>query len=542
MDTKKISIQKEPDKMKLLSVSFADHDNNICYFDGHKVHYSKLERKNYRKHSRYENFDVLRKDVLETFGVDFDEMDQIVFDGENNASNYFFGDASYDNDLIRIRRGEINFLEFTDYFRQKYNIKCKNIYFLSHHYAHSLSYWPLLDREPDVRFVIDGRGDTIKTSSVYRGDKIADLNTFFRKEEYSQITDITSKNCSIGDNMITAAKLLKVQSNSINDFAGKLMGLQSYGNVDYEFLHKLRKYNIKYVDKIFDEGLWFSYKKDELVGELTLLDWIKTVHERIGEVIIDFFEKNANKEEIIFYSGGCALNIVWNTKLKEKFPNLIIAPHCNDEGLSFGGLEWLRIKNNLPYFNIDKFPFIQSDISPSSEPSIETIKMAARQLSEGKIIAWYQGNGEVGPRALGNRSILMDPRIVNGKEKINRIKKRENYRPFGASVLEEYCQEYFHCTFKDEYMLYSFRPKKQKMDSITHIDNTCRVQTLSYNSNTSLRKLLECFHEITECPVLLNTSLNLAGAPLASAPDIAFEMFETSELDSLFVGDAYYTK
>ena len=151
------------------------------------------------------------------------------------------------------------------------------------------------------------------------------------------------------------------------------------------------------------------------------------------------------------------------------------------------------------------------------------------------MIGWYQGHGEIGPRALGNRSILMNPLIPDGKEKINKIKNRENYRPFGASVLAEFKDEYFDLEYENPYMLFVGNSKNDS-NCITHVDGTCRVQTVK-DENSSFRLLLEEFYKLTECPILLNTSLNLAGKPIAGYIENAIELFETSEIDILFVGN-----
>jgi carbamoyltransferase len=118
-------------------------------------------------------------------------------------------------------------------------------------------------------------------------------------------------------------------------------------------------------------------------------------------------------------------------------------------------------------------------------------------LSEGNIIGWYQENGEVGPRALGNRSILMDPRIKNGKKNINNVKKRENCRPFGASILREHVVDYFEFDIKDSFMLFTNNFITDEFPSITHIDKTCRVQTVEKNMG-DFRKLIEEFYKITD--------------------------------------------
>ena len=182
------------------------------------------------------------------------------------------------------------------------------------------------------------------------------------------------------------------------------------------------------------------------------------------------------------------------------------------------------------------FPFIQSDVTPLSLPSLETIIEIANLLSSGKVVGWYQGNGEIGPRALGNRSVLMDPRISNGKEIINKIKKRENYRPFGASILKEHAGSY-----TDDFMLYTKTFPINLYPAITHVDGTCRLQVVDKNNDIFYNVLTE-FHKITGCPILLNTSLNIAGKPIASRPEHALEFFYKSELDVMVIGNEIFKK
>jgi carbamoyltransferase len=339
-----------------------------------------------------------------------------------------------------------------------------------------------------------------------------------------------------------AAKLLNIESHSASDNSGKLMGLQSFGEVDSSYLQYLRRYNITQINQIFDFEKWINFSADPLVAKLIPLNWIATVHVRIGELILELFQKHAREGDLISYSGGVAQNVVWNTELKKHYPDLIIPPHAADDGLTLGGLEFLRIKNNLPPFKLNNFPYSQDDVAPIGQPNNLTIKYAAMMLAQGKTVGWYQGNGEVGPRALGNRSILMDPRRPGAKFKVNEIKRREKYRPFGASVLKEHSNKYFDMTFDDEYMLYStYLHDSKTYESISHVDGTCRVQTVT-DKNPPFRKLLEEFYKMTGCAVLMNTSLNLAGKPLAGYPEIAKDFFELTPLDVMIIGNDIYNK
>jgi carbamoyltransferase len=384
----------------------------------------------------------------------------------------------------------------------------------------------MLTDNPDVSIVIDGFGDLDKAWSVFKGEQFI--------AEGSQ-----KLNGSIGVSMAEAGKLLGVNFGHVSDIAGKVMGLQSYGNVDKEYLTQLKQYNMFSINEVFSFDNWKTYKQDELIANHTKLDWIATVHERVGNILVDFFHQYCKKDDVVFYSGGVAQNVIWNTKLLKEFPNLVVPPHSTDEGLSLGALEWLRIKNNLPKFTLQNFPFVQSDTAPEDEPCLDLIKEVARLLSIGKTVAWYQGHGEVGPRALGNRSILMNPNLE--KIKINAIKRRENYRPFGASILREHMRDYFIDDIDNPHMLFVSDLIEVGLDAIRHVDNTCRVQTVD-NNGSAFRILLEEFYKITGCPVLLNTSLNLAGKPIAGHMESAEELFRDSELDCLAIGNGIYLK
>jgi len=479
------------------------HDCNITYYDGETLHYIKTERLFQIKHHRiYEDEcdDITKK----LWGITRNEVDDFIFTS-------FYGNTV----------GESN--EEYDVINHIYaKSKSNGFQYIDHHYAHALCVSLLNDI--DVSINIDGSG-AFKSWSVYRDSKVIDCG-------YHETVG------SIGGGYSRLAKPFHIKGHS-DDAAGKLMGLQSYGKINEEYLQYLKKYNFNNnVHPIFDLQNYINYLADTNEAKKTKIDWLRTVHERAGEIVFDLFEKYASKNERIGYSGGVAQNVLWNTQLKEKYPNLVIMPYSSDEGLSLGGMEYLRRKHNLSKFNIENFPFAQSDESP--ETVCTQLDRVANALANGKIVAWYQGNGEIGPRALGNRSILMDPRIPNGKDKMNEVKNREFFRPFGASILTEYAKEYFDIDFENPYMLYVGKSQKDNLQSITHIDGTCRVQTVS----TGLfRNLLEKFYELTGCPVLMNTSLNVSGKPIAGyIKDIKLEFLNNKKIDMLVIGDEIYER
>jgi carbamoyltransferase len=510
--------------MKLLAVSLSgDHDWNMSYFDGETVKHHKFERSKQVKRFSHGNCWEWILDVKNVFGVNVEDIDQ--FGVEFDAYEFYDVD-NIPQEFVDIYEGKRLSFKLTDELNPFKPYGVNNVYFISHHYAHALSSWMLEEKEPKVRVVIDGLGD-LRTWTVYKDNAIVDMGL--------QVMG------SIGYGMRDAGKWLGLKSKIDHDLAGKVMGIQSYGCQDVGFLKYLDRFGIEYLTEIFSPQTYVEYTKDPSLARLQPLNWIKTVHDKVEVLIVDLFKKHADKDDIVSYSGGVAQNVVWNTALRENFKNIIIPPHAGDEGISFGVLEVLRRQNNLKKFTIKNFPYSQTDMAPDSDPSIDTIRLAAKFLSEGKIVGWYQGQGEVGPRALGNRSILMDPRIKDGKEKINKVKKRENYRPFGASVLIEHAKDYFKTGLVDDFMLFTDKPTSDVYPAITHVDGTCRVQTVR-DLNPNFRLLLEEFYAITGCPILLNTSLNVANKPIAGYPQNAIEFFYASEIDVMVVGDNVLVK
>jgi len=191
-----------------------------------------------------------------------------------------------------------------------------------------------------------------------------------------------------------------------------------------------------------------------------------------------------------------------------------------------GCIEFLRQHYSQPEFDNSGFPYWQTDMAPSDEPLDETIKKTAEDLANGKIIGWYQGHGEVGPRALGNRSILMSPEVKEGKHILNsKVKHREDYRPFAASILYEDTKDYFDWEGDSDFMKYSVKFKDKVFEPISHIDNTSRIQTVKPELKLYYSLISE-FKKLTGIPMLLNTSLNDNGKPIAGKPGDAIALLK----------------
>lgn len=496
--------------MKLLALRVCAHDSNITYYDGETLKYKSFERDFQVKHFGFQEtggiFGWTR--ILEEWNIIPSEVDAIgiVIDTTGN---------------VKCNEGLYNIPHFSDL-----GFNCP-VHRVEHHHAHTLSFWPL-GITPNLHFVFDGFGDDYVYRSVYRDNKRID---------YSDSSDLDASRCSsLGFIMTRMGAFLELGGHHL-DQAGKVMAIKALGKHHPE---------VKFVDDIdkLDE-IWNFNHLDALRPTMStdyIQDWLHTAHEYTEKVYLNHFLSHIKEGDVVGYSGGIAQNTIINKVLRDKIPNLVIPPHCNDQGLSLGIIEYLRLEYGLPPFKRDGFPFWQDD-QDVPRPSSKTIRETAERLARGEIVGWYQGHGEIGPRALGNRSVLMSPLSPDGKDIINsKVKHREWFRPFGASVLEEKVSDYFDWQGESPYMLYVADVKEpDRFPSITHYDGTCRMQTVP-SHHEDYYQLISEFESLTGIPMLLNTSLNNGGRPIASRISDALELYYETSLDTLVIGDSLNSK
>jgi carbamoyltransferase len=263
-------------------------------------------------------------------------------------------------------------------------------------------------------------------------------------------------------------------------------------------------------------------------------------------------------------AGGVALNSVANTRILNEsgFDELYIQPAAGDGGGALGAALWayntlLGKPRNFTmqhaYWgrensDAEVSDFLTGNNIPHSRfnNEDELLDRVVDQLTNGKVIGWSQGRFEWGPRALGNRSIIADPRNPNMKDIVNaKIKFREPYRPFAPSVLAEAAEKYFefpnaakHCPARYMQYVVPVREKEHAtLPAITHVDGTGRLQTVFKEQSPRYYKLIERFGQATGVPVILNTSFNLKGEPIVNTPANAFNTFSKSEMDALVLGN-----
>lgn len=268
------------------------------------------------------------------------------------------------------------------------------------------------------------------------------------------------------------------------------------------------------------------------------------------------------KQENLCMAGGVALNCVANSKIIDrlKIKNYYIQPAASDDGQALGAALY-------GYYSIlkgtERHPTGHTFLGKeySHEKIVEELKkrsnldwsghedieqVVAKEIAEGKIIGWFQGGSEYGPRALGHRSILADPSDPKIKEIINaRVKHREMFRPFAAAITEDEVQNYFDFSGKSPYMLFAVYLResfRDKLPSIIHIDGSSRIQTVERKSNDRFYTLLTAIKNLTGYPILLNTSFNVAGQPIIESPHDAIEAFLSEDIDLLVMDDILVRK
>jgi carbamoyltransferase len=494
--------------MIVIGMGKAKHDCNISASIDGKFYYSKYERNTGIKHGCapaewYSN-------KLKSWGITIEDADLIV---ETSSG------ANQDPWKIDVLNGE------------SFKIIDDKTIIIDHHLAHA---WSNTSMSSDKKYVVvDGGG------SNHNGIK-------YRSLTYDGIDMKRTSSYTSGKALYAISKVMGLVTKdpySYVDAAGKAMGLKSYGEVNPEIYDKLLNM-CKYGDDLSIHRVVETVLKinlDKSSENKKWLDFVATVDAVAYTVIRQYFVR-LPKDEPIIYSGGCALNVTWNRKLLDEGYDLNIEPPVYDGGLSIGCLRYGHNYLNIEQPVISNFPYVQDDVCPKDTPTESTIDKVSELLASGKIVAWYQGYGELGPRALGNRSILMDPSIKNGKEIINsKVKHREWWRPFGASVKQERSLEYFDIEHSP-YMLFNSYVKNSTLYSVTHVDNTCRHQTVTQEQNSVFYELLNRFETKTGLPVLLNTSLNLGGKPIASRPEEAIELLHTTELDAVCIGNELFVK
>ncbi|MEZ5015664.1 MAG: carbamoyltransferase C-terminal domain-containing protein [Flavipsychrobacter sp.] len=464
---------------------------------------------------------------------------------------------------------------------------------ISHHLAHAYSAIGTSPFEDSNVLIIDGCGSPIEQCDDMNGAKIhvpdsmamiAEKDSYYRYQDgilkslykdFSEFKPPTGSNIHLPTTRHSIGGLYSLMSRyvfgNMND-VGKLMGLAPYGD---RKAYTTPLFHLK-EERVFVNEDAFSILNNASKGFedfkrrfkyfADIAAWTqKEVEKAILYTIRSRLSFNYNSN--LCYAGGVALNAVANARiLKEGLvDSLYIQPAAADNGIAIGCAYygWLKTlkkekvtHNGSTYFgaSYSEQKILNAIIGYEKTNRLNinysidknAIVTAAKYLAEGKIIAWYQDGAEFGPRALGNRSILADPRLPSIQSFINKeIKFREDFRPFAPSVLKEDASKYFKYAYDSPYMILVdevLEEHRKALAGITHNDNSARVQTVTATSNPKYYELISAFKKETGLPILLNTSFNKRGMPIVETPEEAISLFYETKLDVLVMGNIILNK
>jgi carbamoyltransferase len=545
------------------------------------------ERLNRRKH--FGGFPALAvKACLEAVGAKISEVDHVAVGQDSDANltkkvRYALANPDKILNFIRLRRRKEAMRDLRSLLAKALAVDPGQLRFaehhLEHHIAHIASAYYCSAWEKAAGFSYDGSGDFVSTMMARcQGDEIEVLDRVFLPHSlgsfYTMICEFIGY-ANYGDE-------------------GKVMGLAPYGSD--AFCHQVGKIvaakksgfqlDLNYFQplgsnqgmQILPDGTvrlarHFSARMEKLFGEP------RPPHAVITQRDMDLaFAMQQGFEEIFFHllnrlhervpledlalAGGCALNSVANGKLFDRTPfrRTYIQPAAGDEGLAIGAaLHTYHAVLKQPRRHQLKRAYLGPEFSDAriqsalASAGLEARKLAgdahleavADHIAAGRVVGWFQGRMEWGPRALGNRSILAHPGLPNMKDVLNaRIKHREWFRPFAPSIMAEYQGEYFEHDHPSPFMLhvYKIRPEKRHaLCAVNHIDDTGRLQTVTREENPAYYDLISAFHRKTGIPVVLNTSFN-ENEPIVCTPAEAIDCFQRTRMDVLAIGSFLVVK
>ena len=482
--------------MKIFSAAFNKHDHNT--YDG--VWHNQLER-----HTRLKHNIPHHKDSIKMNRNDNSAGKQFYKDYWNPQSHEMFAFTTTVGGFNHIEslQEQKNFMDWEPDCLWDYK-KEGNLYYIDHHQSHAAyAFLSSGFQESDI-LAIDGRGYKYNTVFFNNNGKLNNLNLYV-----GTAWDWFSKKIGFG-----------VYGES------KVMGLAAYGKYNIE-LHML-------LDNFWHTNELEPYEKfEDIIKNVSYQDIAYTLQYATEEIIFETLIKYKTSDNLCI-TGGVAYNGYVNEKLTEIYKNVFVPPAPGDEGQSLGTYMHCdyTINNNKHVPNIyagKKYNYVGKEKV--------NLKEVAKCIADGKIVGWFQGKSESGNRALGNRSILADPRNPHIKNIINlTIKKREDFRPFAPSVMIEHYRDYFDTNQSSPYMSRIVKVKSDKIPGGTHVDNTSRIQTVDSKDNPRFYELIQWFHVITGIPMLLNTSFNCQ-EPIVETPEDAINTFKNTNLDILVIDD-----
>jgi carbamoyltransferase len=496
------------------------------------------------------------------------------------ASTYVLGEAGLTVD-------DIDLVVANDFLNPVYAVRLRDrVHWIGHHMSHAASTFYTSPFERSAVLVLDGRGSSIQTADGLFGETITfyqadgqELSPIASRMGRVTLTDTRSEDPyedSVGWMYEAVSKSIGFIGPGGMGEPGKTMGLAPYGGPRYvqavaeTYQLSEGQFRQSTLDQIGLRRLIAAElaradsdsDRDEVRADFAFA--VQQCTERIVLHLARWLHKMTGERRLCL-AGGVALNSVANFKILEETPfeELHVVPAAGDSGTGIGAAlygyyqlgqhSWTPALTPFsPYLGREyEEPAISAAIAEAAgrvraERPASLCEAVAEELDQGAIVGWFQGRSEIGPRALGNRSILADPRPATMKDRINaKVKHREPFRPFAPVVRQHRQSEFFSTDVPAYYMLLVPQVCDDKRDviaAVTHVDGSARLQTVTPDLNPRLDQLLAAFERRTGVPVLLNTSFNDKNEPIVETPADAMRCFLTTDLDLLVLGDVVVRK
>lgn len=545
------------------------HDASACLLQGNRIVAMTEEERFTRKRYAYDSLPTLAiASCLSTAEVDVDEIDYVAIGWDLP----FW----YKSRKIPFKYTEREFLKLlfpSHIFRYS---KLPKLVFIPHHLAHAASAYRVSGFRETLILVLDGQGEEGSGLMAYGKDgHIKPLSKFPIPYSLGYLYEAVSK-------------FIGFKTSDV----GKVMGLSGYGKCKYLFENikltpegykilgfppKIKPDGIRLDEQEIVTDLWTGYMekgygppntkdikldilRQSLKTEIKLSGFYKdltaSLQTKLEEIVlhlVTLLVKRTGCRKLVL-AGGVGLNCVVNGRLAASgaVDDIFIQPVANDAGVSLGaalelahrlGIDFSSQMSHVyfgPSFSNNKIESVFRRFGLKYRRSADISREAAGLLAEGKVVAWFQGRMEAGPRALGARSILANPCIPRMKKIVNRIKSREPWRPLAPSILEEKQKEFFEKSVHSPFMLQSHLvrfDKRKYIPAVVHKDGTTRYQSVKKGSNPKYHELIRDFENITGVPLILNTSFNTEGEPIVCTPYDAIKTFYSSPIDCLAIGD-----
>lgn len=563
--------------MNILGISCFYHDSAACLLkDGKVVAAAQEERFSRKKHD-----DSFPRGAVEyclkEAGVDINEIDYVVF---------------YEKPLLKFERILEGYLDtfplsYWAFFRAmsvwlrhklwipeiiKKELRYKGkIYFVPHHLSHAASAYLVSPYNEAAIITVDAVGEWSTTTIAHgKGSNIEILKEITWPHSlgmlYSAFTYYLGFKVNSAEYKVMGASPYG-QPKYMDVIKKYLINIKDDGSFELNMKYFKYHYGLRMINSRFIKLFGHPPREPEAKIEQFHWDMAASIQEVTNEIMVKLarFAHQITGSKNICLAGGVALNCVSNEKILDEtaFENIFVQPAAGDAGGAMGAAVFIdnhaldngrrtRLEHSYlgPQYNdeVIKNLLEKLDLKYCKLGQDELLDHAAKSICEQKVLGWFQGRMEWGPRALGNRSIVADPRNKENWQRVNlKIKFRESFRPFAPSVISEKATDYFILNPKAAdadspaaYMILTApvaEGRGSEIPAVTHVNNSARLQTVFKEKNFLYHSLIQRFYELTGCPVVINTSFNVRGEPIVCTPRDALACFINTEMDTLYLNN-----